>query len=505
VRRPALFLALTALLAPIPGVHAQVILRDGFETVQSRTFFEPFTWLGEHASTINHQGDPDHAGTTVWWNEDHWDIVGDSSWNAVALLDGVTGYHVDIHKSATSDPHDGEEENHAMIVGGDGSRGVAAMRLDYEGISAARLRNPMLVSATTPGVVEFYAPKFVTSGHWWEIALTPTTGSVISGQNTTLPTLVARPPFEDSLNFIAIGYDDIPCFSGWHARFDVHRTLNGVVEEFPMDLPGGASAYPAINPNQKMVLTHWRLEFFPDRVELYADLDANGSVEHVYQYPVGVPWPEVHVALLGVAYQADHHPQDPACYQGLSRELVWRDVTVRPVKYANTSIAPRNVGTSNVRRDLGWMAYDMRDIQRFGPAVEGVPQANPDDYSPWSHAAFTSIDLTAWPQAPDPVSEKTLAVTLNAAQAASPLARLVYDIKGSGSATLFVNGTQVGVLPGAASLRYAPQTDNGLPFEWVHRSRNIPSGLLNSGNNQIRVVLSGPVVMDRLHLEFAHD
>jgi hypothetical protein len=485
-----MMMAALLLLGSAPAVLAQnaagTLLRDGFEPNGVRSFFEPFTWLGDHASTINHSGDPDHAGTTVWWNEDHWDIVGDSSWNSVSLLDGVTGYHVDIHKSATANPRDGEEENHAMIVGGDGSRGVAAMRLDFEGISSARLRNPMLVSAQRPGVVEFYAPKFVTTAHWWEIALTPATGSVTSGQNTSVPALVARPPFEDSLNFVAIGYDDIPCFSGWHARFDVHRTVEGVLEEFPMDLPGGASAYPAIDPDEKMVLTHWRLEFYPDRVELYADLDEDGNSEHVYQYPVGVPWPEVHVALLGVAYQADHHPQDPACYQGMSRELVWRDVLVSPIKYAATSIAPRNQGITNVRRELGWMAYDLRDIQRFGPAVDGAPQANTGDYSPWSHAAFTSIDLTAWTEAPPPVSERTLAVDLSAAQAGATLSRLVYDIKGEGSASLYVNGTLVGALPAVAS-------------------RDIPSGLLQAGSNQIRVVLDGPVVMDRLHLEFSQE
>ena len=79
----------------------------------------------------------------------------------------------------------------------------------------------------------------------------------------------------------------------------------------------------------------------------------------------------------------------------------------------------RNSAVPNLRRQLGWMAYDLRDIQRFGPAVEGAPQANVDDYSPWGHAAFSSIDLTAWSMAPDPVSEKTLTVNLTAAQAAS--------------------------------------------------------------------------------------
>ncbi len=107
--------------------------------------------------------------------------------------------------------------------------------------------------------------------------------------------------------------------------------------------------------------------------------------------------------------------------------------------------------------------------------------------------------------APDPVSEKTLSVTLTETQAASTLSRLVYDIKGSGTATLHVNGTQVGVIPGSDSLRYDAQSDNGLPFEWVHRSRDIAPGLLHAGSNQVRIVLSGAVVLERLHLEFAQD
>ena len=97
-------------------------------------------------------------------------------------------------------------------------------------------------------------------------------------------------------------------------------------------------------------------------------------------------------SLLGIAYQADHHPQN--CYQGPTRELVWRHVSVAPVKYASTSSAPRNGVTSNVQRQLGWLGYDLRDIQRFGPAVNGVAQANEVKYQPWGHMAFTSRDLT---------------------------------------------------------------------------------------------------------------
>lgn len=493
------------------GVAAQstpTVFGNGFESsTSSKRFFEPFTWRGNHASTIDHtnsQGGQGHVGTTVWWNEDHWDVGGDTSYNATLQQPGTTGYHIDVHKSVDANPRNGEEDNEAFVVGGDGSPGVAAMRMNFEGILSARLRNPMLVSASQPGVVEFYAPKFVTTGHWWEISLTPATGSVTSGVNTNIPAMVSRPPFEDSLNFVAIGYDDIPCDTGWYARFDVHRTLAGVDTEYPMDFPGiGAAGFPVIDPNQKMALTHWRLEFFPDRVEFYGDLDANGSSEHLQRYNVGVPWPEVNVALLGVAYQADHHPQN--CYQGITRELVWRDVSVEPVKYASTSSAPRNTVTTNVQRQLGWMAYDLRDLQRYGPPVAGNPQANAVKYDLRGHMAFTSHDLQVWDYAPPPVNEITLPVELTAAQGLAARARLIYDIKDTGTATLHVNGTTVGPMPRTSSIRYTPQAENGVGLEWVHRSIDIPPGLLHEGANQIRVSLVGNLAMDRLHLEFAHE
>jgi hypothetical protein len=219
-----------------------------------------------------------------------------------------------------------------------------------------------------------------------------------------------------------------------------------------------------------------------------------------------VPWPEVHVALLGVAYQADHHPQN--CYQGLTRELVWRHVSVEPVRFARTSVAPRNTVTVNVQRETGWLGYDLRDIQRVGPAVDGVPQANAVTYEPWGHMAFTSRDLQVWNYARPPQAQVTLPVTLDASQAGAAATRLVYDIKDRGSATLRVNGTLVGTLPGVASLRYAPQTSGPEPdavaLEWVRRSLDIPPGLLQPGANQLQIELTGAVVMDRLQLEFGH-
>jgi hypothetical protein len=501
---------LFVLLAFAPPLSAQALFADDFEG--SGDFFEPFTWLGDHAATIDHSnsmGDVDHVGTTVWWNEDNWEARGDVGYLPTAKpsfpgIGVVTGYHIDIHKALTGDPRDGREDNEALIVGGDGSRGVAAMRLDYQGISSARLRNPMLVAEARPGVVEFYAPKFVTTAHWWEISLTPA-DRVIGGENTAVPAQVAKRPFEDSLNFVAIGHDDIPCDSGWHATFDVHRSIGGVEEDAPMNLPQ-IEDYPVIDPAQKLVLVHWKLEFRPSGVELYGDLDGDGADEHLYHYALGVPWPEVNVHLLGVAYQADHHPQDGACYQGLSRELVWRDVRVGPVKYARTSIAPRNTVLENVRRAQGWLGFDTRDIQRFGGAVNGAPQPNPWEYIPYGDMAFASLDLRVFGHAQPPAASKTLAVDLRADQAGAARAQLVYDIKGTGAASLYVNGQFVGALPATRTLAYFAGFDAGdnLLFEYAHRSIDIPAGLLHAGANQLRIEMSGEIVMDRLHLEFDH-
>src|SRR5690349_10190803 len=162
MRTPTIFLVLS--LALSQPVSAQVLFANGFD--EAHSFFEPFTWAGDHAATINQansMGAPDHVGSTVWWNEDAWDAHGDVGYLPTAKptfpapIGPVTGYHLDIHKSLTADPRDGREDNEALVVGGDGSPGVGVMRLDYQGITSARLRNPMLISVAQPGVVEFYA------------------------------------------------------------------------------------------------------------------------------------------------------------------------------------------------------------------------------------------------------------------------------------------------------------------------------------------------------------
>ncbi|MES2295532.1 MAG: hypothetical protein V4582_00750 [Pseudomonadota bacterium] len=485
---------------PVPG--------DG------RTFTETFPWHGNHASTINKtnsSGSVDHVGSTVWWNEDAWDIVGDSGYLATAYDDfggtigKQTGFHVDVHKALSADPTNSEEDNTVLKIGGDGSPGEAAMRMDEQGILGARLRNPMMVSASAPGVVEFYAPRFVTTGHWWEVAITPAE-SVVGGGNTSVPEQVGRRPFEDSLNVVVIGQNDVPCDVGWRVRFDVSRSIGGVETLLEEEHPS-FDDYTATDPLEKEVLYHWRIEYRPSGVDLYADFAKNGQLLLQRHVDIAIPWSLVHVHLLGVAYQADHHPQG-ACFQGKVRELNWRNVSVAPVKYARTTVAPRNGVTLNLQRQDGWMGYDLRDIQRFGAPVDGAPQANLAAYSLYGAMAFGSVDMS-WFGAPAALTRKELNVDIDSADAAAALAQLVYDIKGRGWAQLTVNGTVVGAMPSMGAMRYYAQqapNDNGFDVldEYAHRAMRIPPGLLRAGANTIRLDLNGEVILDRLHLEFSH-
>ena len=488
------------------GLTFTLSLAAAAALAQGGTVREPFTWSGDHAATI-HGG----MGTTVWWNANVWDTRGDTSYPAIAPP--ATGYHVDVHRSLTADPTDGREDNMSYAVGGDGSPGVAAMRMDYQGISSARLRNPMLISPTRPGVVTFYATAFLTTAHWWEIAITPT-ATVGGAEQTAVPSVndplegpfaggsptpgPGHRPALDSINVIATGSADVPCDPGvgWSTRFAVTRSIGGTTTD-AFNPIASFDDLVQTDPSEIEELYLWRVEFRPNRIDLLADLDRNGTPELLEQFTVNVPWGEVYVHFMAVTYQADHHPQGD-CYLGPIREFVWRDLSVGPVKYAQTLVFPKENGVVNVPRDTGWMSYDLRDIQRFGPAQFGVPQANPVAFDQWSSLLACSAPAG---HCPSPVSSLNRSVDIPAA-ALTDVARaqIVYDIRSplaAGTATLTVNGTPVAVMPGHDTVPGAAGS------EWAHRSLDIPPALLQAGTNTIGIAMSGNVELDRLQVEIA--
>lgn len=499
---------------------------------QEQSVFEPFTWRGAHAATIaanptatgpfatmTHDCAPITAetegaayATTVWWNPDVWDARGDTSFPAITNPP-ATGYHVDVHKALTADPTDGREDNTVYAVGGDGSPGVAAMRMDYQGISSARLRNPMLISATSPGVVSFYATAFLTTAHWWEIAITPT--DVVAGaEQTAVPSVEdalegpfaigdgtpgpGHRPAVDSINVIGTGSSDVPCSTGWSTRFAVTRSVAGVTTDVFNPITDLAQLLQT-DPAEIEELYLWRIEFRPGRIDLLVDLDRNGTPEPLESFNVNVPWSEVYVHFMAVTYQADHHPQEP-CFLGPVREFVWRNLAVSPVKYAETLVFPKETGTTNVPRDTGWLSYDLRDIQRFGPPVNGVAQANPVAFDQWESLLLCSMAAF---YCPDPQPFAALEVEIPASALVDVRrVQLVYDIRSAlspGVATLLVNDTQVGVMPGHATVPGAAGS------EWVRRSIDVPASLLHAGLNSIGIAMSGDVELDRLQVELALD
>jgi len=412
-----------------------VFIMPATSVSHSFSFVEDFTWIGNHGATIKAA-----TATTVWWNENNWDVRSDTSWLNIANFGGRE--HQDIHRSV-SGLRNGSQQN-MYEVGGTGESGVAITHVEDSAIQSGRLRNPMLISATQPGVVEFYASNFVTNAEWWEIAITPADGTIIAADNTAVPggadhfpgppgDTGGNPgpghfPAEDSINFIVMGSSNDPCAFGWFALVGIQSSINYVSTDQTSDL---FSIDPGVDAvSEKLHLFNWRLEYYPNRIEAFVDFDEDGIIEHFDTYFINIPWSEVYVHLIGIAYESVSHPTG-ACNQGPVRELAWKDVRISPVKYARTAAYPKNEGTVQVPKRDGWTGYDTRDTQRHGPPVLGIPQPNEAAYDRTFSQAFCSGLRYG---CGSPVSSKTLTFELPAADAVGiTRAQLVYDIKCSTS------------------------------------------------------------------------
>lgn len=504
--------------------------------VEAQTFVEDFSWRGTHASFVN-----GGSGTTVFWNRDDWDVRNDTHQIAVTpFTQGLAsdpvwnGHSTTIHKAKRRSAGSSALNDGVRRVGGDGSAGIGVMNVDFQGIASARLRNPVAISAAKPAIVSFRAPKFVTTGHWWEIAISPgpiggentavpgrqedglndpLTGQLATGGSTNGPGHAAV--YEDSVNVIATGWPDAPTCDGqsWRTRFGVTTAIGGRYQHY-VNPKGTIGKLVNAEPKKRRELRRWRLEFRPDGVKLFGAVRNKNKVVLVDQWNVDIPWESAYVHLLWVAYQSDHHPQIGCGYGrygvNYSQNTYWRNVRVSPVTYSRTAALPGEAPEGNWPwRASGWMSYDLRDTEHSGGEEGGLPQPNPRPYDYYDTYAYCSPLHAGELICGDPqrsTDNLNLQLSMDATQIQGlRAAKLLADIRYPGQIAASVNGVSIGSFERVLEKPPALAGDLFEPEAWVRRSLEVPAGLLRAGTNTFSFSLSGEQVqLDRLELELGY-
>lgn len=341
----------------------------------SHTSSDMFDFYGNHAATS-----VSGRFTTVWLDEDLWDTrVSHSNTHNKGM-----GHHIDIHSAATRKGVDGALANDINVLGGvRGHAGVMVMHMNFQGIVSARLRNPLVLpmSATDPPArIAFYAPLVVTTGHWWEIALTR---DIVGAEHTAVPSvrnnlpaasrdvggITAGPGIDipvPSYNIIFAGASDLMCAYPY-ARVAVSTSTQKISapartrdDLIPFKNLHKTTTYSDVLMRVVIAITHKDLE-------ITLDYDDDGTTDYITTFAV-TPQQQLntniaYVHLVGVAYQADHHPQLQQCNLGTERQLKWRDFSATPTRYTRTTSTDKGL----VNQDTtGWRSYDMRDTMRSG-------------------------------------------------------------------------------------------------------------------------------------------
>ncbi|KJE89949.1 hypothetical protein CAOG_01347 [Capsaspora owczarzaki ATCC 30864] len=359
------------------------------------SFVDGFVFRGSHALTLNRAGS---IFTSVFWNEDAWDtrldtdfvaVVGAVEGNIADVFNNTRGNggHIDLHKSSSWSNTNGVQVNTQNVIGGDGGPGVGVMRTDYQSITSARLRNPLLISDDKPGVIDFYTSMYVSLGQFWQVSITPAgNASVVGAEFTVMPSAAdasckstaqqtcpsgqGRRPAEDSINLIAIGTSDDACNSNssWLAHLLIQSSIGGnkVESSLPIDYSSGVptNLYKT-SPTKAGQLDHIQVRYFSSRIEVWAALNG-GSLVLLQSHPVVVPWSEVHVHLISTAYQTDIHPA-AVCWASKVRDFLWKGFQASPLKHGRVEIWPKITGSiQNVPKQSGLTGFDLRAIDYAG-------------------------------------------------------------------------------------------------------------------------------------------